>query len=624
MAANNSEINQELYKYLNDRYHGNIELVDDHYVCTNDYETAYIPADYLDPNYSGEINVYAYMTGDSGGGSNTANQYAQQEIGLGDCAYFISNSCYNQVDGHDVITSATNFATAGNYDIRVLLADSFSAGGGRMAEALSNKTEALDEVGHPEVALIWEDAYESCDAYSIDKDKVYDELAKYGVKFYGVRYNKGGSERSNGTMPDPLDGYKTIASYLGNGVLIETDNRSHGNSNGDLGRGGKLDESYNNGLQRFIMMLNPNLGGTYNLSGEQIPSNYQFSGWNPDDHDFNLYLNPENIRLNNLTKEDIANLSFSVSSNKSFNYSTFEYGDILTNNQEAVIGYMNSLVGIINSMETLNVTGIFDPTGLMAIASQIIARYNAIVEKLMRNLYIYAQFIANTAKKISDIDNSAAQEAEGLIPPAIAVPDGGMNLPRNNGSQQPPITGKRYPHNSRKSPYTGGDAKDQPVQDGSTNGEVPPASETAPSPNPAPKAPPTSPSSPSEETANKAPDPIIIQAFSGEQNQQTTVAEQENSNTLNFRRGDGSSLYADMENGHLANVKFIYHMDELLDEKSNLESIKRMYGNVDYVKDIVISNNNIEVILKEDAYANLTTFDELIAKYKLSINYAQF
>ena len=449
MAANNNEINQELYDYLNKRYQGNIELVDDHYVCTNDYETAYIPADYLDPNYSGEINVYAYMTGDSGGGSNTANQYAQQEIGLGDCAFFISNSCYNQVDGHDVITSATNFATVGNYDIRVLLADSFSAGGGRMAEALSRNTSTLESLGKPEVALIWEDAYESCDAYSIDKDTVYNELARYGVKFYGVRYTKGGSLRGDGQMPDPLDGYKTIASCLGNGVLILTDNSSHGNNTGDLGRGGKLDESYNNGLQRFIMMLNPNLGGTYNLSGTQIPSNYQFFGWNPDGRDFNLYLNPENIRLNGLTKEDIANLSFSVSSNKSFNYSTFEYGDILTNNQEAVIGYMNSLVNVINSIETVNVTGVFDPTGLMAVISSYTARYNSLVESLMSKLYNFAKYIVETSINIGEIDDQAAEEAEGLqdgenppkatpplVPPAETVPDGRIKQPEDNGEQQ--------------------------------------------------------------------------------------------------------------------------------------------------------------------------------------------
>ena len=81
-----------------------------------------------------------------------------------------------------------------------------------------------------------------------------------------------------------------------------------------------------------------------------------------------------------------------------------------------------------------------------------------------------------------------------------------------------------------------------------------------------------------------------------------------------MEREDGSKVIVRYEDDNIVEVKYQYEYDNETESQNMLEQIKEQYKDLDFIEEIKIDDNKIEVIIKKESYENLT-LEETINKY---------
>ena len=609
--AENINNDNEVYNYLCQNY-DTVRIEGDRYYFENGREYGYIPISY---ETGDNINVYAFMPGDSGGRSDYVLDYARTHSEeFADCAVFVAKVHTTQVNGNDIVSSASNFASSNNMNIANLGGESFSGSGGRMADALA--AFVLDPNNQDtNVSMLWTDAY-LCSGYDIHYDS-YKTLGEHGVVLYGV---------TDVNTHAVLDGFKTAARNGEEVIYIRTNNPSHG---------GKVEESLENNMMLYIMGLTDEVGSHYNYSGVQ-DSEYYVRGYNEETNAFDIkkslddihgdavyvFKIPEIINVKDLFRVDDFEIKEypveclskyealkNIETGLSINFGTLS-DTVLSSDMIYVTSAMSSLRTQIKNSNFLNgkTLGFRSSTGIPGCITGYINAYYDIMGQLMDSLVRQTESVMSVGQAIVDMNIAMEKKAEeleeapGVIEEVGAPPT--LISEEEEKEEEPPV--KETPN----TPPIVNPPKEDPV--------VPPVKET---PNTPPIIPPIKEepepvSPPVKETPEPEPTEEPVPTKEPEVTQEPTPSEEEAilPELVVGEREDGSKILIEIREGKVTEVKYTYEYGSIEEAESALESIKEKYKELEYIKEIKVNNTNIDIIFKEESYIDLD-MDSILNKY---------
>ena len=588
---NNGMNNNQVYQYLCDNY-DNITIKDGYYYAENSTECCYIPINY---NPNSDINVYTFFPGDGKGSVGIAQNYAENNS-FDNCAIFIAKNHSSQVNGNDVISSANSFAKANNMNISNLGVEAFSGSGGRAADALASYVSNNNH-DNTNIKLLWTDAYTHTNTAGMAYKPNYNSykiLGENGVTLYEVTFD--GS--------DTKESYTLAARQGLDVVCIKSNNNQHSS---------KISESYNNNMMMYLMGLTDELGGTY---GDGKNSDYRAMRYDHESGNFSIPVNladlhgkissnntkkapkldVDNIKFENLFIDDgfvITEQDSQVINKynylKDFSISNIDLSsasDSVTSNMSFVTSGMSNIVGEIKNSKFLNSNkrlNFRSSSGIPGCINAYLDVYYDIVGKLTSLLATEAESIISIGQAIVDMDTDIAKNAMQIGDSSSLI----ETVPiESNNSNLSNDTNETSSKDSRES-------ISMPIYNNSNNQPV--SNYVAPAP-------------------SSSTGPAPIQHQSQEPSPSTNTTKEQ----VVGERKDGSKIMISTDNNQITELKCLYEYDSVEEAQNMFSSFQDKYKDIDYIKEIKVNNNSIELIFNDEYYTNLN-IEQIVNKLNSEI-----